>query len=183
MGHNTISVLAALACSNTKDEYEKMRPGFYSIPVELVDELFETYVPDWIGESYLFLEGFDYLKVLEWEKKGYITLHDETWAALLSLSSRTGETLFTHPVTLESHIWLLFEHECSITSIYRGESWKDVLKSLVQEKKIDRSRVLKASLAAINFNFSKEHNTWFLEFLLIWSLQAEKFWNYRKNCL
>lgn len=163
-GHNTISVLAALACSNTKDEYEKMRPGFYSIPVELVDELFETYVPDWIGESYLFLEGFDYLKVLEWEKKGYITLHDETWAALLSLSSRTGETLFTHPVTLESHIWLLFEHECNITSIYRGGSWKDVLKNLVQEKKIDRSRVLKASLAAINFNFSKEHNTWFLEF-------------------
>lgn len=163
-GHNTISVLAALACSNTKDEYEKMRPGFHSIPVELVDELFETYVPDWMGESYLFLDGFDYLKILEWEQKGYLTLHDETWAALLSSSSRAEETLFTYPVTLESHIWFLFEHDCSITSVYRDRSWKDVLKNLVQEKKIDRSKVLKASLAAINFNFSKEHNTWFLEF-------------------
>lgn len=162
-GHNTISVLAALACSKTKDEYEKMRPGFYSIPVELVDELFETYVPDWIGECHLFLDGFDYLKVLEWEQKGYLTLPDIAWAALLSSSSRTEETLFTYPVTLESHIWLLFEHECSITSIYRDKSWKDVLKKLVEEKKIDRSGVLKASLTAINFNFSKEHNTWFLE--------------------
>ncbi|WET48830.1 DUF6493 family protein [Chryseobacterium indologenes] len=162
-GHNTISVLAALACSKTKEEYEKMRPGFYSIPVELVDELFEAYVPDWIGESHLFLDGFDYLKVLEWEQKGYLTLPDITWAALLSSSSRTEETLFTYPVTQESHIWLLFEHECSITSIYHDRSWKDILKNLVQEKKIDRFRVLKACLSAINFNFSKEHNTWFLE--------------------
>ena len=162
-GHNTISVLAALACSTTKDEYEKLRPVFYSIPVELVDELFETYVPDWIGESYLFLDGFDYLKVLEWEQKNYLTIQDEIWASLLSSSSRTEETLFAYPVTLESHIWFLFEHECSVTSVYRGKSWKDILKNLVQEKKIDRSRVLKASLAAINFNFSKEHNTWFLE--------------------
>ncbi|MDN3694763.1 DUF6493 family protein [Chryseobacterium tructae] len=162
-GHNTISVLAALACSTTKEEYEKMRPGFHSIPVELVDELFETDIPDWIGESHLFLNGFDYLKVLEWEQKGYLTLQDEIWASLLSSSSRTEETLFTYPVTLESHIWYLFEHECSITSIYQSRSWKDILKNLVEEKKIDRSRILKASLAAINFNFSKEHNTWFLE--------------------
>ncbi len=162
-GHNTISVLAALACSKTKEEYEKMRPGFHSIPVELVDELFETYVPEWIGESHLFLNGFDYLKVLEWEQKGCFTIQDEIWASLLSSSSRTEDTLLTYPVTLESHIWFLFEHECNITSVYRERSWKDVLKNLVQEKKIDRSRVLKASLAAINFSFSKEHNAWFLE--------------------
>ncbi|SDJ78865.1 DUF6493 family protein [Chryseobacterium jejuense] len=163
-GHNTISVLAALVCSKTKDEYEKMRPGFYSIPVELVDELFESYVPDWVGESYLFLDGFYYLKVLEWEHKGYLTLHDEIWASLLSSSLRTEEILFSYPATLQSHIWFLFDHECSITSVYGDRSWKDVLKDLVQEKRIDRSRVLKASLTAINFNFSKEHNTWFLEF-------------------
>ncbi|WP_160138946.1 DUF6493 family protein [Chryseobacterium sp. c4a] len=162
-GHNTVSVLAALACSITKEEYEKMRPGFHSIPEELVDELFETYVPDWIGESHLFLNGFDYLKVLEWEQKGYLTLQPEFWASLLSSSSRTEEILLAYPVTLKSHIWYLFEHECSITSIYQNRSWKDVVKNLIEEKKIDRSRVLKASLAAINFNFSKEHNTWFLE--------------------
>ncbi|AZB08673.1 hypothetical protein EG344_07395 [Chryseobacterium sp. G0162] len=162
-GHNTISVLAALACCKTKEEYEKMRPGFYSIPVELVDELFETYIPDWIGESHLFLDGFDYLKILEWKRKGYLTLQDEIWASLLSSSSRTEEILFTDPVTLDSHIWLLFEYECSITSVYRDRSWKDVFKILVQEKKIDRFRVLRASLSAINFNFSKEHNAWFLE--------------------
>lgn len=163
-GHNTISVLAALACSKARDEYEKMRPGFYSIPVELVDELFETYVPDWIGESYLFLDAFDYLKVLEWEQKGYVTVQNEIWAALLSSSSRTEEIWAAYPVTLKSHIWFLFEYECSITSVYRDKSWKDVLKDLVKENRIERSRVLKASLVAINFNFSKEHNAWFLEF-------------------
>ncbi|MCS4305501.1 DUF6493 family protein [Chryseobacterium sp. BIGb0232] len=163
-GHNTISVLAALACSKTKEEYEKMRPGFHSIPVELVDDLFETYIPDWIGESHLFLYGFDYLKVLEWVQKEYLTLPDDIWASLLSSSSRVEEIFSAYPVTLELHIWLLFEHECSITSSYQNRSWKDVLKILVEEKKINRSRILKASLAAINFNFSKEHNTWFLEF-------------------
>ncbi|AZA92413.1 Uncharacterised protein [Chryseobacterium nakagawai] len=162
-GHNTISVLAALACSKTKDEYEKMRPGFYSIPVELVDELFETYIPDWIGESHLFLDGFDYLKILEWDQKREVHIQDEILASLLSSSSRTEEILFAYPVTLDSHIWLLFEYECSITSVYLDRSWKDVLKSLIQEKKIDRFRVLRASLSAINFNFSKEHNAWFLE--------------------
>lgn len=164
-GHNTISVLAALACSKTKEEYEKMRPGFHSIPVELVDELFETDVPEWIGESHLFLEGFDYLKILDWENKGYVTIQDEIWASLLSASSRTAETLVTYPVTLDTHIWFLFEYECSsITSVYRERSWKEVLRNLVREKKIDRFRTLKASLAAINYNFSKEHNAWFLEF-------------------
>lgn len=163
-GHNTISVLAALACSKTKDEYEKMRPGFYSIPAELVDELFEHDVPDWIGESHQFLDGFGYLKVLEWEQKGYLTLRDDTWASLLSSSLRTDEAIFTYPVTLESHIWLLFKHHCSITSVYSGRNWKDVLRNLIHEGKIDRSRVLKAGISAINFNFSKEHNVWFLEF-------------------
>lgn len=163
-GHNTISVLAALVCSKTKEEYEKMRPGFHSIPVELVDELFETDVPDWIGESHLFLDGFDYLKVLEWEQKGYLTLQNEIWASLLSSSPRTEDVLFTYPTTLESHIWFLFEHESSITSTYKNRGWKDVLKELVNENKIDRSKVLTANLTAINFNFSKDHNTWFLEF-------------------
>jgi hypothetical protein len=37
------------------------------------------------------------------------------------------------------------------------------LKNLAASQKIDRSRLLKSSLKAINFNFSKEHNTWFLE--------------------
>lgn len=165
-GHNIISVLAALACSNTKAEYEKLKPGYYSIPVNLIDELFESYVPEWIGESYLFLEGYEYLKILEWNSKGYFNLNETVSAELLASSSKTDDVLFTYPVTLKSHIWLLFEHESSITGSYAERNWKDILKKLSDENKIDRSRLLKATLNAINFSFSKEHNTWFLELFI-----------------
>lgn len=165
-GHNAISVLAALACSTTKAEYEKLRPGYYSIPVNLIDELFEFFVPEWIGESYLFLEGYDYLKVLEWENKGYFTLKEEVCAELLASSSRTDEVLFTYPLTLKSHLWFLFEYESSVTGSYRDRNWKDIFKKLSDENKIDRSKVLKTALNAINFNFSKEHNVWFLELFI-----------------
>lgn len=165
-GHNTISVLAALACSNTKAEYEKLKPGYYSISVNLIDELFESYVPEWIGESYLFLEGYEYLKILEWNSKGYFNLNETVSAELLASSSKTDDILFTYPVTLKSHIWLLFEHESSIIGSYAERNWKDILKKLSDENKIDRSRLLKATLNAINFSFSKEHNTWFLELFI-----------------
>ncbi|CAH0264179.1 DUF6493 family protein [Chryseobacterium sp. Bi04] len=161
-GHNSISVLAALACCKTKNEYENLSPGYYSMPVELIDELFESYVPEWIGESYSFLRETGYLKMLEWEQKGYLTVDNEICASLLT-SSLSEDELCTYPVTLKKHIWFLFEYESCITEHYGERNWKDLLKNLVQKDKIDRNRVLKSSLKAIHFNFSKEHNTWFLE--------------------
>ena len=166
-GHNNISVLAALACCKNSSEYGKLSPGYYSVPVAQIDELFESYIPDWLGESYSFLKEFDYLKVLEWEQKGYLKLNDEMSASLLSSAwdsdNTSEEILFTWPVTLESHIWLLFQYETEITSNYGKRNWKETLKMLAEDRKIDRSALLRSSLKAVNFNFSKEHNTWFLE--------------------
>lgn len=166
-GHNNISVLAALACCKNSSEYGKLSPGYYSVPVAQIDELFESYIPDWLGESYSFLKEFDYLKVLEWEQKGYLKLNDEMSASLLSSAwdsdNTSEEILFTWPGTLESHIWLLFQYETEITSNYGKRNWKETLKMLAEDRKIDRSTLLRSSLKAVNFNFSKEHNTWFLE--------------------
>ncbi|CAM2940450.1 hypothetical protein DRF59_09100 [Chryseobacterium flavum] len=167
-GHNSISVLAALVCCKTKNEYEKVSPGYYSWPVPLIDELFEFYVPEWISESHSFLEEINYLKVLEWEQKGYFTLNEGMRALLLSSSliskGSFDEIISKYPVTLHSHIWLLFEHESNIMVQYDEErSWKKIIKKLVQENRIDRFRVLKSSIRAISFNFSKEQNTWFLD--------------------
>jgi hypothetical protein len=176
-GHNHISVLAALACSNTKEEYDKLSPGYYALPVNLVDELFESYVPDWIGDSYTFLRNAGYFKAMEWQKKGYCSLNNEISAGLLSeslVSEHSEEELFfTYPQTLNSHIWLLFEYPSDITYHYRKRNWKDIFKDLIRENKIDRSRVLKSALHAVNQNFSKEHNTWFLE-LFSWLEPSSK---------
>lgn len=167
-GHNHISMLTALACSRTPDEYGKLAPGYYAVPVNLVDELFDSHVPQWIGDSYLFLRNIGYLKVLEWERKGYLKLNDETGALLLSeslVSDYSAEDiLFTYPQTLTAHIWLLFEYNSDITYHYKEKSWKTLLKDLADQKKLDRSRLLKSSLDAVHLNFSKEHNTWFLDF-------------------
>ncbi|MFZ4931192.1 DUF6493 family protein [Chryseobacterium sp. Mn2064] len=166
-GHNTISLLAALACCKTKNEFERLAPGYFSIPVEAVEDLFESYQPDWLGESYPFLREFNYLKVLEWEQKGFLQLNDESIALLLATSifsnDNSDEIVFTFPVTLTSHIWFLFQYESDITAHYGERDWKKVLKGLVESKAIDRSRLLQESLKAVNLNVSKEHNAWFLE--------------------
>jgi len=166
-GHNHISVLTALVCSKTKEEYDKLSPGYYAVPVNLVDELFNSYVPDWIGDSHTFLRNIGYLKAMEWQQKGYCVLNDEILAELLSeslVSDHTEEELFsTYPETLDIHLWLLFKYKTDITYNYRQKNWKEILKQLILENKIDRFRVLKSSLHAVNQNFSKEHNTWFLE--------------------
>lgn len=167
-GYNHVSMLATLACCSTQEEYEKLAPGYYAVPIHLIDELFESYVPEWIGNSYPFLRNIDYLKVLEWQQKGYLKLNDEVCANLLSESLASDHTseeiLFTHPETLDIHIWLLFQYNSSIDCHYQnGRNWKELLKELVRENKIDRFKVLQSCLDAVHLNFSKDHNTWFLE--------------------
>ncbi|KFF08062.1 DUF6493 family protein [Chryseobacterium luteum] len=166
-GHNSISMLTALACSNTQDQYESLVPGYYTVPVDLVDQLFQFYTPQWLGNSYSFLRNINYLKVLEWEHKGYLILNDEVCAGLLSESPGSGSTseeiLFTYPQTLDSHIWMLFRYNSDITTLYNGKNWKDIFKSLTSENKIERLRILQSCLDAVSLNFSKEHNIWFLE--------------------
>lgn len=166
-GHNHISVLTALACSKTKEEYEKLSPGYYAIPTHLVDELFNSYVPDWIGNSYTFLTNIGYLKAMEWMQKDYCVLNNEILAELLAESLVSGyskEELFSaHPETLEIHLWLMFEYKTEITYNGHRRNWKEILKQLILENTINRFRILKSSLQAVNHNFSKEHNTWFLE--------------------
>lgn len=167
-GHNDVSMLAALACSKNKNEYETIASAYYSVPLDLIDELFESYVPEWIGESYFFLRNVNYLKILDWERKGLLTLHKEVAARVLSDSIGSEDTteniLFTHPVTLNDHIQFLFEYESNITLHYNnGRNWKDLLIQLVDENKIERSGILRSSLKAVSLNFSKDDNIWFLE--------------------
>ncbi|NML70630.1 hypothetical protein HHL23_12550 [Chryseobacterium sp. RP-3-3] len=101
-GYNHVSMLATLACSSTQDEYEKWAPGYYAAPIHLIDELFESYVPEWIGNSYPFLRNIDYLKVLEWQQKGYLKLNDEVCANLLSESLASDYTSEELRITIEN---------------------------------------------------------------------------------
>ncbi|MDN5476423.1 MAG: DUF6493 family protein [Chryseobacterium sp.] len=167
-GHNHVSMLATLACSSTQEEYEKLASAYYALPVDLIDELFESYVPEWVGNCYPFLRNIDYLKVLEWQEKGYLQLTDEVCANLLSESLASNHTseeiLFTYPITISSHIWLLFKYETSINCHYQnGRNWKVLLRELLSDNKLDRSKVLQGCWDAINLNVSKDHNSWFLE--------------------
>lgn len=167
-GHNDISMVTALACSKTEAEYQTIASAYYSVPLGIIEELFEFYVPEWIGESYFFLRNVDYLKILEWEHKNLLTLHKEVAAWVLSdaigSKNTTEEILFTYPATITAHIALLFEYESNITGHYNnGRNWKDILTLLVGENKIKRSSILKSSLNAVSLNFSKDHTIWFLE--------------------
>ncbi|PQA96707.1 hypothetical protein B0A69_01125 [Chryseobacterium shigense] len=167
-GHNHISMLATLACSSTQEEYEKLASAYYAWPIHLLDELFESYVPGWMGDCALFLRSIDYLKVLEWQQKGYLQLNDEVGAQLLSESITTHHTseeiLFTHPVTLDSHLWLMFQYDSSISCHdQNGRNWKNIFQHYICENKQNRSKVLESCLKAINLNLSKDHNSWFLE--------------------
>ncbi|MEM6805564.1 MAG: DUF6493 family protein, partial [Bacteroidota bacterium] len=86
------------------------------------------------------------------------------------------QKLQKYPESLKEHIWLIFQDESSIHWVdhYKNFSekrerlynWKDVFKKISQDAWIDRKRVLKSCLAAMNLNFNRSLCGWFVDLFL-----------------
>lgn len=93
-----------------------------------------------------------------------------------SINTYSPEALFLHKETLKTHIWYLFEEDSGINNYYGflgienynngNDIWIDTIINLVKENKIDRNRVLTATILSSTKGFNKNLSGWFFDLLI-----------------
>ena len=161
--------LTALVIYSLK-EFRKHEWGIYT---EQLNELIPWYIPSWLdsffkeGESREFggFYGMNYETLMDWIEQGVLTLtpSPQTIAGYLVNYMNNTDFLQKRAITLKEHIWYLFQYDC-------GQNWTDNRTSgqpyfsfryFVEHGQLDRMRVLKESLLAVNRNLNKNLSSWF----------------------
>ncbi|WP_203256195.1 DUF6493 family protein [Hyunsoonleella ulvae] len=86
------------------------------------------------------------------------------------------EVLHKYKETLDEHIWFLFEEESTINNYYNylhlenykggNDIWIDTIANLTDENKLDRKRVLIATIYSSTKGFNKTLSGWFFDLLI-----------------
>ena len=161
--------LTALVIYSLK-EFRKHEWGIYT---EQLNELIPWYIPSWLdsffkeGESKEFggFYGMNYETLMDWIEQGVLTLtpSPQTIAGYLVNYMNNTDFLQKRAITLKEHIWYLFQYDC-------GQNWTDnrtggqpyfSFRYFVEHGQLDRMRVLKESLLAVNRNLNKNLSSWF----------------------
>ena len=161
--------LTALVIYSLK-EFRKHEWGIYT---EQLNELIPWYIPSWLdsffkeGESRKFggFYGMNYETLMDWIEQGVLTLtpSPQTIAGYLVNYMNNTDFLQKRAITLKEHIWYLFQYDC-------GQNWTDnrtggqpyfSFRYFVEHGQLDRMRVLKESLLAVNRNLNKNLSSWF----------------------
>lgn len=118
---------------------------------------------------------------------------EHKWKNKKRVSYYKPEILYQHKKTLDEHIWLMFEEESGINSYYNylhlenyeggNDIWIDTIINLIQEKKLDRKKVLIATIYSSTKGFNKTLSGWFFDLLVklnptldeVLALQSELF--------
>ncbi len=162
--------------------------GFHRIfKSGMLDEILEAYCPKWFSGTSQRWGFLDYIKAMEYERKGYITLQREFIVRTLprsiierhydevkkSYALIKPEMLLKYPETLNKHFWWLFSDDTGMKwhdETWIGNNkpktvniWKQTIKDFTDSGKIDRNRVLKESLLTANRNFSRANAGWFID--------------------
>lgn len=131
----------------------------------ILDRILGWYCPEWFSD---FVNGaiqkahqlgrayIKYERLAEWLDSEYLDrqiLSDESIAYTLRPEC---ESLVKYSFTLDEHIWLIFHYPP-----YLSTRWLEPFKVYTQNQRIDRFRVLKESLLAVNRNFNREQTCWF----------------------
>jgi hypothetical protein len=181
--------LAAFICFTRKD-FEKT-VSLWALTSAQLEEILPWYCPKWFDEYINATGGLAFVPqfitydwVITLSTRGWITISPDLVAKTLpqNLFEYTRdrkmltkpENLLRHAVTLQEHVWYLFERESDIHNIDNygrfadgsnpGESqWIVCLCRFSAEGKIDRQRLLSASLSATSRNFNKNLAGWFAE--------------------
>lgn len=161
--------LTALVIYSLK-EFRKHEWGIYT---EQLNELIPWCIPSWLdsffkeGESREFggFYGMNYETLMDWIEQGVLTLtpSPQTIAGYLVNYMNNTDFLQKRAITLKEHIWYLFQYDC-------GQNWTDnrtggqpyfSFRYFVEHGQLDRMRVLKESLLAVNRNLNKNLSSWF----------------------
>lgn len=176
---------AQFVCLNRK-EYETAS-SLWSVEKNLFDEILPWYCPSWFSDFINGLGSRDYLPVelsyeyILWLKEqGYLEpqpiLIARSLARWIFENDHAGaayhpERLTKYKVTLEEHIWHMFQTESNIHSSNRWiwvngkqleKGWLEALIEHCKADRIPRSRLLRESVLASNRNFDKNLSGWFI---------------------
>ena len=152
---------------------KEFRKHQWGINTEQLNELIPWYVPSWLdsffkegeGKEFGGFYGMDYEVLMDWIEQGILTVtpSPQTIAGYLVNYMNNTDFLQKREITLKEHIWYLFEYDC-------GQNWMDnrngghpyyPYKYLIENGKLDRMRVLRESLLAVNRNMNKNLCGWF----------------------
>lgn len=183
---------SALFCGNEK-EFRSITGGW--IAQTVVKETLKHYVPSWFGkfineqsekQDWVPFQ-MDYSWMMDLKMEGILDPSEGIVVRLLPqaifetkgkhpnmYTERNDDILFKYPETLESHIWMFFTNESQINWAGRylpakeedHLNWIAVINDLVNKNKLDRKRILKATIETANMNFNKTLSGWFYELLL-----------------
>jgi len=190
---------AAFTCYNQKDFEQSSSYGI--INREKLNPILAWYCPDWfnsyvdkLSQQEYVGNYFDYDWYLELIEQGYLHLNRQMVGKILPelIFAKHGKTwsydykpenLLKREVTLNEHIWYLFEFE---TNVYGAENykkfednsapgrWMDALKRYMNEGKIGRERLLKESISSATKNFNQSASNWFMDlFIFLEPTKAE----------
>ncbi|WP_163218250.1 DUF6493 family protein [Bacteroides sp. 224] len=173
--------IAMFVCLPPAEAKKSLR---WSMPtLEELDAILPWFCPKDFAE-YPFIHEYEYL--VKWEAAGYLTLTPEMVVSILPdviftkdekgyKGVWTPEILESYPITLDKHIWWLFEYPSNIawysnnTAIGEANQspskclWFDTFIKYTAEDRLDRMRVLRESLLAVNRNFNKVLTGWFTD--------------------
>ena len=168
-GQHHIIDLAALVIFPLKE----FRKHEWGINTAHLNEIAAWHIPTWLDSYFVEGEGkefggfynMDYEILMDWIERGILTVSPspQTIAGYLVNYIHTTPVLEKRDITINEHIWYLFEYDC-------GQNWHAnpakgypyyTFQHFTENGKLDRMRVLKESLLAINRNFNKNLCSWF----------------------
>lgn len=154
-------------------------------PEEELEKILPWYCPTWLSNYINSENEFNrksYLTLMDWTEKGYITPTAERIVAVLpnvifkedkrNSKIYEPERIEKYPVTLNEHIWYLFEYPSNIDwadrwylsqkEIKNNEgNWIKVFIHYTANGRLNRMKVLKECLLTANRNYNKILTGWF----------------------
>lgn len=202
--------IASFVCLSMTD-YEKSPFSIWFLEGRSLGKIIGWFCPDWFSDFVNKQANLDnipyyinYSRIMELTEKRYLhptkDLLAKTMPQMIFEQDKDRnwvfkpENLLKRNITIDEHIWYLFEVETNLhysdRFLHFGKDvskekigWHTLFKQYSEEKRIDRFRLLKESLLASNRNFNKVLSGWFIELFNqleptkedILSLQSEMF--------
>ncbi len=181
--------VAAFVCMNRAD-YEKTPYTIWLISKENLDPVLGWYCPDWFSDfvnsqaaNRELPYNLTYAYINELTEGGYLhptpellakALHDVIYERRGREVYYTPDVLLLRPVTLNEHIWYLFQYETNIHLFERyihnahdiepeQPGWLLAFRGFIDSGHINRGRLLREALLASGNNFNKLVSGWFAE--------------------
>lgn len=181
---------ACFVCFN-KTDARKILNTYEYVNDDFFESILSWYVPKWFSD--LVNEdtpwSLDYVKIMELSGEGILfpsskMIIDKLPGAIVKSegygadykSYYKPEILLLNEETLKTHIWLLFEEDSLINSYYNyshmenydggNEVWITTFKNLVDQGKLERLKVLRATIYTATKGFNKTLSGWFFDLLI-----------------